>query len=892
MPNLGLDLDLEHDKALRTARFLLDLGHDPETVYASDLIPTSLRDWVRGKLTEEANRTFERVRVISAAESEHDWVAALERSTWHYWPTLRRFLLGKKNWPRDTVSSLDDASDRILAKLAHPSTEEFDIRGLVLGYVQSGKTANFTAVIAKAADAGYKLVVVLSGIDNGLRRQTQLRLNRELTGYPGNPPHAVEQPPVGKQWHQFTTDTLDGDFNRGRANTAALQGSQPVLLVVKKNGHVLRRLKAWFEEASEEMRRGLPALFIDDEADQASVDTKGSYQQQEGFDENDPNFEEPAVINRLVRGLLNLFPRRAYIAYTATPFANVLIPHDNYGGAAGDDLYPRDFLIDLPKPRGYFGTEEFFGRIDPASGENVQGLDVLRDVPDAEVVQLLGNNDLVPSLEEALHAFMLAGAARAQRGKPDAACTMLVHTTQRIADQTPTRDLIERRFNELKDEWRYDRHNGLREVLKKLWDEDFKPNTLGVDPGKVVEFEDIESLIFPFAKAVEVLEINSEKGDVLDFDLHPSLKAIAIGGNKLARGLTLEGLLVSYFARQSPQYDTLLQMARWYGYRGGYEDLTRIYTTGTLQGWFADLALVEHRLREDIRMYEMVPGLTPRDVGVRILSHPSMQVTSALKRRNAVATQVSQSYSGALEQTFRFPLDDEDRLALLCERNRSTVHDFLTELGIPAGTTQFGPLWEGVQSSNVVRLLRKFDVVSEASGLSPELIAAWIEQQNIDGNVTHWSVLIRGRESENPALGVPTWLPPSIGPVWNIARSRIGTSNSLGVITSPGDEAFGLTDDERLEMQRKLQSGEQTDENRAARLSRATSRGLLIFYPISKFSGHDGSKPGKSRQPIYAEPRSAMAKELIGMAVSLPKVDRERPAEAYLEGTARWRPVI
>jgi hypothetical protein len=886
------DFDLEHERALSTARVLLDLGHPTDVVYASELIPAHLREWVRGKLTEEANRTFERVRVISAAESENDWVAALDRSGWQYWPTLRRFLLVKKGWPRDTISSLDDASDRILAKLAPPSTDEFDIRGLVLGYVQSGKTANFTAVIAKAADTGYKLVVVFSGIDNGLRRQTQLRLNRELTGYPGNPPHAVEQPPVGKQWHQFTTDTLDGDFNRGRANTAALQGSQPVLLVVKKNGTVLRRLRAWFEEASEEMRRGLPALFIDDEADQASVDTKGSYQQEDGFDTNDPSFEEPAVINRLIRGLLNLFPRRAYIAYTATPFANVLIPHDNYGGAAGDDLYPRDFLIDLPKPRGYFGTEEFFGRFDSGSGESVSGLDVLRDVPDAEVVQLLSNNDLTPSLEEALYAFILAGAARAYRGKAEAPCTMLVHTTQRIADQTPTRDLIESRFNELKDEWRYDRFNGLRDRLRKLWDDDFKPTTQGIDPTRVVEFEGIEEHIATFAKAVQVREINSDRGDVLDFDLEPTLKAIAVGGNKLARGLTLEGLLVSYFARQSLQYDTLLQMARWYGYRGGYEDLTRIYTTGTLQGWFADLALVEHRLRQDIRMYEMVPSISPREVGVRILRHPSMQVTSALKRRHAVATQVSQSYSGELEQTFRFPLGEQDRLALLCERNRATVHAFLTQIDAPAEQTQFGPLWEGVQASSVVRLLRAFDVVPEASGLSPELIAAWIEQQNIDGDVTHWSVLVRGREKQSPALGAPNWLPAGVGPVWSVARSRIGSSDSLGVITTPGDEAFGLTGDERLEMQRKLRTGEQTDENRAARLSRSSARGLLIFYPISKFSGHDGNKLGKSRRPIYVDPQSVTAKDLIGLAVSLPKVNRERPAEAYLEGTARWRPVI
>ncbi len=349
---------------------------------------------------------------------------------------------------------------------------------------------------------------------------------------------------------------------------------------------------------------------------------------------------------------------------------------------------------------------------------------------------------------------------------------------------------------------------------------------------------------------------------------------------------------MSYFARQSPHYDTLLQMARWYGYRGGYEDLTRIYTTGTLQGWFADLALVEHRLRQDIRMYELVSGLAPRDVGIRILRHPSMQVTSALKRRHAVATQVSQSYSGELEQTFRFPLTDEERLALLCERNRTAVHDFLTQIGAPVEQTQFGPLWSGVQALSVVQFLRSFDVVPEATGLSPELIAAWIEQQNIDGDVTRWDVLVRGRESESPALSAPTWLPAGVGPVWNISRTRVGSSNSLGVITTPGDEVFGLTEDEKTEMQRKLQSGQERDANRAARLSRSPERGLLIFYPISRFSGHDGSKLGKSRQPLYRDPHGVMAKDLIGMAISLPKVNRERPAEAYLEGTARWRPVI
>lgn len=877
------------DQALRTARFLLDVGHPRNQVLTNPAIPADLRLWVEEQLDEEANRTFERARVLSAAQEKQDWLATVDRSEWHYWPTLRTYLLGVKGWPRDTVLSLDDASDQILRELEPPTTEEFDIRGLVLGYVQSGKTANFTAVIAKAADAGYRLIVVFSGIDNGLRRQTQIRLNRELTGYPSNPPDAVRMPPVGRQWHQFTTDDLAGDFFPGRANHAALQGSQPVLLVVKKNGPVLRRLKAWLQTAPAEVRVSLPALFVDDEADQASVDTRGSYQTQEEFDSDNPDYEPPAVINGLIRELLGMFSRRAYVAYTATPFSNVLIPHNTYDGSAGADLYPKDFFIDLPKPRGYFGTEEFFGRFDPIDNDQVDGLDVLRIVSAEEVISFVQNNELTASIEEALFAFVLGGAARACRGKASAPCTMLVHTSQRIAEQRPTKQLVERRFRELKDEWRYDRNSGIRVKLQKLWERDFLPTTRGIPGCPEHSFAVLEPYVGPFLEAVVVREINSDKGEVLDFEREPELKAIAVGGNRLSRGLTLEGLLVSYFARRSPQYDTLLQMARWYGYRGGYEDLTRIYTTRELAGWFADLALVEYRLRQDMQVYEKNPDLKPADIGMRILQHPSMQVTSALKRRYTGTTIVSQSYAEELEQTFKFPLHDDANLAVLCEQNRLATSEFLSGLGESSRREKFGPLWSDVSASDVVYFLRRFQVDPVVNSLSPELIAAWIERQNTDGELVNWTVVVRGRDELSPKLRAASWLPSSETPVWNVGRTRIRGTNSLGVITTSGDEAFGLTDSELGEMERKLKQGEEKDRNRAARLSRSGKCGLLLLYPISKYSGLDGL--AKGRELLYENPEGPLARDLIGLALSFPKSKGAHPVEAYLEGTARWRPV-
>ncbi len=265
---------MEFEQALGIVRLLISGGITNEEAIGNPAIPEHYRKQIQEILEREENIILEPARMLVADTQKYDWLRQLDRSTWHYWPTLRTYLLGTKNWTIASIRSLDEVTDRILGQFVDPNTEQFDIRGLVVGYVQSGKTANFTALIAKAADVGYRLVIVLSGTDNGLRRQTQIRLNRELVGYTNNPVGAIPLPPTGKQWHQFTTEEFDGDFHPGFANYAALQGTEPVLLVVKKNGSVLRRLHDWLDAAPDNTRRTLPVLLIDDEADQASIDTR------------------------------------------------------------------------------------------------------------------------------------------------------------------------------------------------------------------------------------------------------------------------------------------------------------------------------------------------------------------------------------------------------------------------------------------------------------------------------------------------------------------------------------------------------------------------------------------------------------------------------------------
>lgn len=875
--------------ALGLVRLLIQNGLTKEQALANPAVPKDLRDEIQAALEREDNLILRPATTIANAPNAGSWLREIDRSGWYYWPQLRDFLLGVKDRPKALVSALDEQTDRILEQMRPPTDKSFDVRGLVLGYVQSGKTANYTALIAKAADLGYRLIIVLTGMDNGLRRQTQIRLKQEIVGYSDNRPKAVQLPPVGKQWHEFTSEALNGDFQPGNANQAALQGSEPVLLVMKKNGPVLRKLLSWLNAAPGEVKEKIPVLIIDDEADQASVDTKGSYQP-EVQDAAASDYEEPAVINGLIRELLLKFRRRAYVGYTATPYANILIPHDTFDPRVQNDLYPKDFIVDLPKPPGYFGSEELFGQFDPQTGEYSEGLNVIRTVS-AEDLANLDRGDLPQSLVKAIECFTLAGAARAERGHASEAATMLIHVSHLRTEHQWLFGAVQQQFFELRDEWRYQRNKGVRARLERHWNEEFHPLTQARYLDKDRTFGAIEEHISPFLEEVVVKVINSDTGDLLDYERQPGLKAIAIGGNRLSRGLTLEGLMISYFARNTETYDTLMQMGRWFGYRADYDDLTRIWTTQNLERWFADLAFIEWQLRDDLKVYED-QGLTPKEVGTRIWQHPSMQVTSQLKRRFASTLTISQSFSASVQQTFKFPLSHPEVLAELADANRTATVAFLKTLGDPESWTKEGPVWK-TGPETVLGYLDGYRVNEEATGISLPLIREYVQREVQAGRLDRWTVAVCGRGNKSENLGDVDWnLWPQ--PVHQIERTRLSKSaNSLGVITSPGDETLDLDETEKQGMQVLIGDRERKKplgENPAARRVRSPHKGLLLIYPVSRNSGADlGSQA--SRRSLFDDPRSKYARDLIAIALSFPDSRTAQPVEAYLQGTVSWRPL-
>jgi hypothetical protein len=883
-------MDARESLAMRTARGLIAAGHALDAVLGSGLIPADLIGSIGEAIRQEEGYELVPVDALVAEAGRPQWLRDCDRSKWLYWPQLREFLLNVKGRSLPEVRALDDASDEVVGRLPNPKDATSDVRGLVLGFVQSGKTANYTAVIAKAADAGYRLVVVLAGIDNGLRKQTNSRLKRELVGRADGKSQAVPLPPMGKRWHEFTRDEINGDFQQGYANHAALQGSQPVLLVVKKNRVVLERLIGWLREAPADVRNQLPFLLVDDEADLASIDTRGTFQTED--DGPDEEYEPPSTINRLIRELLTLFGRRAYLAYTATPFANVLIPHDTHDPDVGSDLYPKDFIIALPKPDGYFGAEELFGRFDPANGGQSGGRDVIRPVSD-EDGDSLERGEMPESLTVAILDFVLAGACVGQRGGGNGPATMLVHTSQRVVDHGQITDVVSEHFRELRDEWRYQKQHGLRDRLAERWEQDFRPVTRATDLGRDIPFEELEPFISPFVESVEVREVNSAAGEVLDYEREPGLKAIAVGGNKLSRGLTLEGLLVSYFIRRSPTYDTLMQMGRWFGYRGGQDDLVRIHTTPELQNWFTDLAFVEHQLREDIRIYQDL-GLTPREAGMRIREHPVMQVTAQLKRRFSSNTTISQSYALSIVQTFKFPLSRPDDLALQAEVNLQAVRGLIRSLaGSPVlGDAPSKAYWTGVPASTVLEFLRQYRVDEAGGGVSTALVVRYIERCMEAGELVRWTVALSGRQTLDRKLGTVDWGAPG-GQVNQISRSRLGLADSVGVITNPGDEEIGLDEGQVEELDRRDEAERDKRRSRSviARQLRSPLNGLLVLYPISRKSGHElANGEREARRPLYDDPADPRSRDLVGFAISFPRTEQRQAVEAYTTGTVEWRP--
>lgn len=762
---------------------------------------------------------------LSELTTSHEVLDHLERE-WYVpgpqdeglWGSLRERLL--KNLAPGSVHEIDQSSDAIMSWIAEPKVDEDRRLGLVVGNVQSGKTANYSAVAAKALDQGYKLVIVLSGIHNNLRKQTQQRLERDL---------GVTADLLN--WLRLTS--VDGDFGTTEAKNAStfIQNHKHVLAVVKKNKTRLENLLRFLRNADEGVMRAAPVLIIDDESDQATPDASA---------EGELN---PTTISRLMREIWREVRNGTYIGYTATPFANVFIdptPDDDL-----ETLYPRSFIHVMPTPQEYFGAERIFGlELGAGEEEDQDGPDVVRIIDRSELEYLMPKKrrgqspttapEVTESLATAVRWFIIAAAVRRVRGQADEHSTMLIHTTHQTDPHFAMRDAVEEFLEPLRMEARDGEVDSFYEIFHEEFD---RAAELYRGKGTAATWPQIRDEIPNVVRSLRVAVDNS-KADLSErlyyVDDDPQT-VIVIGGGTLSRGLTLEGLFVSFFTRTSNTYDTLLQMGRWFGYRKGYEDLQRIWVSPGLDGDYRFLAAVENELRQDIRrMINM--GQTPKDIGIRVKQHPGrLQITNPNKMKHAEEVEVD--FEGYRPQTYLFDAASQ----AVIDGNVSVVRkllDRIAEYSVPMRQGVSSRLFAGVPLQELREFFADFET---STGLSTVIHDA-VEWTAAKLPNRLWNVVLVGG-SMKETFSASGFEVPMVrrAPIQNAESGFI----NIRALMSGTDRVADLRliegsalDASREKLDRDTQIGlRKLPESQGG----AGGRGLLAIYPISRQSKRTSS---------------------------------------------------
>lgn len=835
-----------------------------------------------------------------------EWLRArrAEPDGWNFWNRYRAHLQNK-DWSAASIEKLDELTDEILGRLEDPQREgPWDRRGLVVGHVQSGKTANYTGVICKAADAGYKVIVVLAGLHNSLRSQTQTRLDEDFLGYNSRDVDATEGMlnaiGVGLQDPNVRADTITRRGDKGDFSTAVARpfnispGGKPLLFVVKKNASVLRNLNAWVKRyATQELQQGdakrrvvpdVPLLVIDDEADHASVDTKEQVFKEDGS----PDLEhEPRTINRRIRQLLHLFSKATYVGYTATPFANIYIHESGRTNEEGEDLFPRSFILNLPAPSDYVGPTRVFGLEPGESDDSERGLGLVRHIDDFaasldakasegwmppvhkkdHIPRVDDRREIPESLRTAILSFILASAARRARGQLNVHNSMLIHVTRFTDVQKEVRDQVTEALKDIKGRLTHGDGATPKPILTELqalWESDFLPCTAKFeDDARLTShpWSEVEPHLLAVLDVTKVKQINGTSADVLDYEENRKngLNVIAIGGEKLARGLTLEGLTVSYFIRTTKMYDTLMQMGRWFGYRPGYVDLCRLFMTEELDTWFQHIATASEELREEFDCMA-AEGARPLDFGLKVKTHRTLVITSPMKMRHG--TDIKISFAGGISETTTF-----DKTLTAIRRNLDETNRFVASLGEPnkdwsqerpnAGSARWNGslVWPDVSGAEVAEYISVLSVPSSSHKVIPSLLAEFIRVQNDAGELLDWTVAVLSGDSSNPDAIIGGHTVKSIGRAARDVEERYVIKR----LVSPRDESIDLGSDAYESALAAAQAAFTPDPARSEvskeprvpsglyiRGQRKPERGLLLLYPLKPEIDVDGVSISKS----------------------------------------------
>jgi hypothetical protein len=717
------------------------------------------------------------------------------------WNRYRLYM--SENDPSFPVNDLDDFTNKILDKCVNPKkTGTWDRRGMVVGHVQSGKTSNYVGLINKATDAGYKVIIIIAGTISSLRRQTQERID---SGYIGRNSSAFinnkgENRVIGVGKYKVKTDIYsltssyyrsndEGDFSQSVANRLNIPiGRNPVVFVIKKNKSILENLIDWFSK-NENAKTvdgslklfGVPALIIDDEADAASVNTT-------------KDINEIKTINRLIRTLLNFFNQNTFIGYTATPYANLFIPQEYNEDLTtvvkgkeyriGEDLFPRDFIINIKAPTNYIGAAKIFGYENPIPDHTKEPLEIFREINDFEyspffilskhdddhkpVYRMPNGNDNLPvflpvSLKKAIKSFILTCAVRRVRRQEVKHNSMLVHVAVLVKWIDIVAKLVNEEVTNLNGKIQGDDEELLKE-LEELFKADFIPTTRNVLEN--LDYKDIRIQVHPWdevkkelKKAVSKIDVRSVHGtrsttnlkyhniEEIDYSRYENgLSVIAVGGSRLSRGITLEGLSVSYYLRTTKMYDSLMQMGRWFGYRPGYVDLCRLFTTNQIFEWFNHITFATEEMRNDFD--EMTAALQrPKDFRLKVRNHHGLLTITSLAKLY-FSQNIEISFSGTNPQTYQL-LKSKSAI----ENNFNALKNLITAIGFPErqnikenrGKIKY-LFYPKQKTGSICDFIDLFKI--DQPSIKNATLSDYIKKQSVNKKITEWSICIVSNTDE------------------------------------------------------------------------------------------------------------------------------------------------
>lgn len=790
-----------------------------------------------------------------------------------YWDRYTKYLLQDKKFSNKVVNTMDDILDTLTDLIGNPDEAYFPRKGLVIGDVQSGKTANYIGLMCKAADAGFKVIVLLTGTIEKLRQQTQQRVDEGFVGFDSDA--MITQKDVGpigvgkydKSFRPFLLTSISNDFKTKTATNLNFDLNNingTVVFVVKKNSAILRRLSKWLNKSKKNNAKiNESLLMIDDEADNASINTKGE--------------ESPTTINNLIREILESFTKSSYVGFTATPFANIFIDPESNDAMGKADLFPKDYIYSLNAPTNYIGARDIFGdngkyryMLRPIYVDDFDEESIEYQLPLKHKSTFL-LNDLPRDLKESICTFILANVIEDLRGFKNNHRSMLVNisrfTKVHGSIWTEINSYVKNIQNACKLYCKMDKQNALNDpYIQELYEayQIIYQDTVNVG------WEEIQFQLYDSCKSIIVKTINKDSESALDYENYKNgLRLIAIGGMSLSRGLTLEGLIVSYFYRNSKMYDTLMQMGRWFGYRTGYADLCRIWMSSDSIDWYSYISEATDDLRALVKKYEDT-GLTPLDFGLKVRSDKTTLIVTAYnKMRSAERRECMISLSGECIETPELYAD-----TLKNSSNLSAVKEFIDKtydekkVIKKKAKNNISYLMQSVSVKDIIWLLNQLDISPKNQQFDIKAIISFI--RGYKGNeLDKWDVhFVHGDSDKYVSLGK--------GIKYNCVRRGYTFENDGKIVrisgekrrlSTPEEGQYGLTDSQ-ISKVKEMCNGK--NPNQRAYFNGVSRNPLLSIYLIDPVAKEEYKQNAKYLE--FERTYKENGNVLVGFCIGIPEL--------------------